>query len=64
LSPNLAALFHNSLVFHLFCWRGCSGIALAPTCVMNLAIWLPALLLLGLATMSLMVAFVFGCEKV
>jgi hypothetical protein len=31
---------------------------------MNLAIWLPALLVLGLATMGLMVAFVFGCEKV
>jgi hypothetical protein len=31
---------------------------------MNLAVWLPALFLLGLATMGLMVAFVFACEKV
>ncbi len=31
---------------------------------MNLAIWLPALLLLGLATMGLLFAFVFGCAKV
>jgi len=31
---------------------------------MNLAIWLPALFFLGLAVMGLMVAFVFGCERV
>jgi hypothetical protein len=31
---------------------------------MNLAIWLPAMLLLGLATMGLMFAFVVGCDKV
>jgi hypothetical protein len=31
---------------------------------MNLAIWLPALLLLGLVTMGLLFAFVFGCDKV
>ena len=31
---------------------------------MNLTIWLPALLLLGLATMGLLFAFVFGCAKV
>jgi hypothetical protein len=30
----------------------------------NLTVWLPALLLLGLATMGLMFAFVSGCEKV
>jgi hypothetical protein len=31
---------------------------------MNLAIWLPAVFLLGLATLGLMFAFVSGCEKV
>ena len=31
---------------------------------MNLAVWLPALFLLGLATMGLMFAFVVGCDKV
>ncbi len=31
---------------------------------MNLAIWTPALLLLGLATFALMFAFVAVCEKV
>jgi hypothetical protein len=31
---------------------------------MNLAVWLPALFLLGLATMVVMVAFVYACEKV
>jgi hypothetical protein len=31
---------------------------------MNLAIWLPALLVLGLVTMGLLFAFVYGCEKV
>jgi hypothetical protein len=30
----------------------------------NLAVWLPALILLGLATMALLFAFVVGCEKV
>jgi hypothetical protein len=30
----------------------------------NLAIWLPAMFLLGVATMSLLFAFVVGCEKV
>ena len=31
---------------------------------MNLVIWLPALFLLGLATMGLLFAFASGCEKV
>jgi hypothetical protein len=31
---------------------------------MNLAIWLPALFLLGLATMGLLFAFVAACERV
>jgi hypothetical protein len=31
---------------------------------MNLTLWLPAMLLLGLATMALMFAFLAGCEKV
>jgi hypothetical protein len=31
---------------------------------MNIAVWLPALFLLGLATMALMFAFVDGCERV
>jgi len=31
---------------------------------MNLAIWLPTLLLVGLATLALLFAFVRGCEKV
>jgi hypothetical protein len=31
---------------------------------MNLAVWLPALLLLGLATFALLFAFVQGCDKV
>jgi len=31
---------------------------------MNLEIWLPALFLLGLATMGLMFAFVAACERV
>ena len=31
---------------------------------MDLAIWLPALFVLGLATMGLMFAFVAGCERV
>lgn len=31
---------------------------------MNLEIWIPGLVLLGLVTMSLMFAFVIGCEKV
>ena len=31
---------------------------------MNLTVWLPALFLLGLATMALMFAFLAGCEKV
>jgi hypothetical protein len=30
----------------------------------NLAIWLPALVGLGLAVMGLMFAFVFACDKV
>ena len=33
-------------------------------CSMNLAIWTPVLLLLGLATFALMFAFVAGCDKV
>jgi len=31
---------------------------------MNLMIWLPALLILGLVGMGLMFAFIFGCERV
>jgi hypothetical protein len=31
---------------------------------MNLTVWLPALFLLGLATMAVMFAFLEGCEKV
>jgi hypothetical protein len=30
----------------------------------NLALWLPALFLLGLATIGVLFAFVLGCEKV
>jgi hypothetical protein len=32
--------------------------------IMNLAIWLPALIVLGLAAMALMFAFLHGCDKV
>jgi hypothetical protein len=31
---------------------------------MNLTVWLPALFLLGPATMGLIFAFLAGCEKV
>lgn len=31
---------------------------------MNLLLWIPGLLMLGLAILGLMFAFVFGCEKV
>lgn len=31
---------------------------------MNLLIWIPGLLILGLAILGLMFAFVSGCEKV
>jgi hypothetical protein len=31
---------------------------------MNLAVWLPAMFLLGLAAMALILAFLVGCEKV
>jgi len=31
---------------------------------MNLAIWLPAMLILGLAGLGLMFAFVAACDKV
>jgi hypothetical protein len=31
---------------------------------MDLAVWLPALAALGLATMGLLFAFVAGCERV
>jgi hypothetical protein len=31
---------------------------------MNLTLWLPAMFLLGLATLGLMFAFVAGCDKV
>ena len=31
---------------------------------MNLAVWIPILVLLGLATLGLMFAFVVACEKV
>jgi hypothetical protein len=32
--------------------------------VVNLAVWIPVLVLLGLATLGLMFAFVVACEKV
>jgi hypothetical protein len=32
--------------------------------IMNVVIWIPALLVLGLAGLGLMVAFVFACDKV
>jgi hypothetical protein len=31
---------------------------------MNLYVWLPAMLLLGLATIGLMFAFVIACDRV
>lgn len=31
---------------------------------MNITIWLPAMLILGLATMGLIFAFLFACEQV
>ena len=31
---------------------------------MNLELWIPAMVILGLATMGLMFAFVVACEKV
>ncbi len=31
---------------------------------MNLTVWLPAMFLLGLATLGLMFAFVIGCDRV
>ena len=31
---------------------------------MNLTVWTPALLILGLATFGLLFAFVAGCDKV
>jgi hypothetical protein len=31
---------------------------------MNLAIWLPALFVVGVATMGLLLAFVAACERV
>lgn len=31
---------------------------------MNLVIWIPGLILLGLATLGLMFAFVIACDKV
>jgi hypothetical protein len=31
---------------------------------MDLMLWIPAMVLLGLATMGLMFAFVIGCERV
>jgi hypothetical protein len=34
------------------------------SCFMNLALWIPALLLLGLAGLGLMYAFIAGCDKV
>jgi hypothetical protein len=37
---------------------------IAELAEMNLEIWLPALLLLGLAAMALMFAFTAGCSRV
>ena len=31
---------------------------------MNLELWIPAMIVLGLVTMGLMLAFVIGCEKI
>jgi hypothetical protein len=31
---------------------------------MSLMLWIPAMVLLGLATLGLMVAFVYACERV
>jgi hypothetical protein len=31
---------------------------------MNLTIWIPALLLLGLATLGLLYGFIYACDKV
>jgi hypothetical protein len=31
---------------------------------MELAIWLPAMMMLGLATLGLMFAFVIACDKI
>ncbi len=31
---------------------------------MNLALWLPGMLVLGLAGLGLMLAFIFACDKV
>lgn len=31
---------------------------------MNLALWIPAMILLGLATLALMFAFVTACDRV
>jgi hypothetical protein len=31
---------------------------------MNLTVWIPAMVMLGLATMGLMFAFIVGCDKV
>lgn len=31
---------------------------------MNLTVWIPGMILLGLVTMGLMFVFVIGCEKV
>jgi hypothetical protein len=36
----------------------------AEETLMDLAVWLPALFLLGLATMGLLFAFVAACDKV
>jgi hypothetical protein len=30
----------------------------------NLTLWIPAMILLGLATLGLMFAFISGCDKV
>jgi hypothetical protein len=32
--------------------------------LMNLELWIPAMIVLGLVTMGLMLAFVIGCEKI
>jgi hypothetical protein len=37
---------------------------LAWETTMNLVLWLPAMFLLGLATMALLFAFLAGCDKV
>ena len=51
-------LFCRICAFFAVVWSSYAGTT------MNLTVWLPALFLLGLATLALMFAFLAGCEKV